>query len=528
MEYDYDFIKENSYNGNGKLKKAGVRMPITQEQQEEYIRCRDDFFYFLENYCKIISLDEGLVNFKLYDYQRKMMQMMDDNRFNIFLLPRQMGKTITVAAYLCWCAIFNRRFNIAILANKADQAREIMSRLQLMYEELPWYLQPGIKTWNKGDIWLGNGSKVFTAATTGSSVRGKSLNIVYLDEFAFVENDVEFYTSTYPVITSGKKTKVIITSTPNGMNLFYKLWTDAVEERSKYKYLQVHWSEHPMRDESWHQDQLRNMDEKQFNQEFGCEFLGSSDTLISGKKLQQLTFIEPIGGDNKFYKIYKEAEPSRAYVIAVDVSEGIAKDASVINVFDVTEAPYKQVAIYRSNIVPPLLLAEACFRIANIYNQALVIVENNNMGSDVCNSLWNDYEYENMLITRNKNNESLIRDGRQSNVGIRTTKKTKLIGCSSLKSLIEGNTLTILDYETVRELTTFIKKGTSYEAEKGKNDDIVMSMVLFAWFVHQPYFSEMIDMNVKALTRDNLYDEYSVCLGYFTDGTEHDNDSTLW
>lgn len=525
---DYDFIKEHSYNGNGKLKKAGVRMPITEEEKEELIKCRDDFFYFLENYCKIISLDEGLVNFKLYEYQKKMMKMMDDNRFNIFLLPRQMGKTITVAAYLCWCAIFNRRFNIAILANKADQAREIMSRLQLMYEELPWYMQPGIKTWNKGDIWLGNGSKVFTAATTGSSVRGKSLNIVYLDEFAFVENDVEFYTSTYPVITSGKKTKVIITSTPNGMNLFYKMWTDAVEGRSRYEHLQVHWSEHPNRDENWKQDQMRNMSEKQFNQEFGCEFLGSTDTLLSGSKLQQLTFVTPIGGDEKFFKIYQEPKKDSVYVVTTDVSEGIGKDYSVVSVFDVTQAPYHQVALYRSNIVPTLLLSEAVFRIATMYNEAIVIVESNNMGSDVCNSLWNDYEYENMLITRNKNNESHIREGRASSVGIRTTKKTKLIGCSSLKALIESNTMTIVDYETVKELTTFIKKGTSYEAEKGKNDDIVMTLVLFAWFVHQPYFSEMVDVNVKALTKDNLYDEFSICLGFFADGTEHDNDSLIW
>jgi hypothetical protein len=527
MELDYNFIKENSYNGNGKLKKAGVRLPITEEEKAEYFRCKNDFFYFLENYCKIISLDEGLVNFKLYPYQRQMMQMMDTNRFNIFLLPRQMGKTITVAAYLCWAAIFNKRYTIAILANKADQAREIMSRLQLMYEELPWYMQPGVKTWNKGDIWLGNGSKVFTAATTGSSVRGKSLNMVYLDEFAFVENDVEFYTSTYPVITSGKKTKVIITSTPNGMNLFYKLWTDAVELRSEYKHLQVHWSEHPNRDEKWKNDQMRNMDEKQFNQEFGCEFLGSTDTLISGNKLQQLTYKEPIGGDQHF-KIYEEADKEKSYVITADVSEGIGKDYSIISVFDVSTAPYKQVAIYRSNIIPPLMLSEAVYRIANMYNEAVVIVESNNMGSDVCNSLWNDYEYENMLITRNKNNESQIREGRMSSVGIRTTSKTKLIGCSSLKALIESNTLLTVDFETYKELTTFIKKGKSYEAEKGKYDDIVMSLVLFAWFVHQPYFSEMVDLNVRALTKDNLYDEYSSCMGFFTDGTEQDNDSLIW
>ena len=518
--------KAACYNGNINLKKAGTVLQLEQWQLDEIIKCANNHEYFIEQYCRIIDLDKGMVNFKMFPYQKRAVQKLVDHRFNIWKWPRQMGKSTCVAAILLWYAIFNEDYKIAILAHKSDQAREILGRLQLMYEELPWWMQPGVVTWNKGNIILGNRSEVFTAATTGSGVRGRSINLMYLDEFAFVENDVEFYTGTYPVVTSGSTTKIFITSTPNGMNLFYKLWTDAVAKKNEYMVDQAHWHEHPRRDEKWKQEQLRNMSERQFSQEFMTEFLGSSDTLISGKKLQQLTYEEPLRilGENRDFRIYEEPVPGSSYVVTVDVSEGIGKDYSVVSVIDAGQAPFRQVAMLRSNIIDPLILANLVNNIGKQYNEALVIIETNSVGKQCVDALWFDYEYENVLISKTQKSENKVLGGRQQEIGVRTTKRTKLLGCSSLKSLIESDQLLIRDFDCVSELSSFIKKGPSFEAEKGKTDDIVMSLVLFAWFSSQPYFHEMVDLNVRMIVRDNLIhqEEYTVAFGFLDDGTDSD------
>lgn len=436
--------------------------------------------------------------------------------------------TTVVAGYLLHEAIFNKKFNIAILANKRDQAIEILDRFQTMYEELPWFLQPGVKMWNKGSLSLGNGTKVFTAATSGSSIRGKSVNVVYLDEFAHIEDDVRFYTSTYPVITSGKKTKVIITSTPNGMNLFYKIWTDSENGRNAFARCKVHWSEHPHRDETWKKEQLSNMSEKQFAQEFLTEFLGSSDTLLSPTRLQKLTFVPPISAaSDENTNVYGEPQPGKSYVMTVDTSEGVGKDYSVISVIDVTETPYKQVAVYRNNTIPPILLAQVASRMGWAYNEAVIVVESNSCGAQVCDALWYEFEYENMLLSKTKQGDNIVADGGKAIAGVRTTKKTKMQGCSSLKQLIESETLLIYDYATVYEFMTFIKKNNSWQAEQGKTDDIVMSLVMFAWFVTQPYFSEMVDADMRKIMRDNLnmQEEFGMILGMFDDGMDDSPDS---
>lgn len=520
-ELDDQFKYDNCYNGQINLKRTGVKMRLTMGDMEELAKCRDSVEYFLAKYGRIISLDDGVVPFKLYDYQKKMLKTVEDNRFSILMLPRQYGKTTVVAGFLLHQAIFNPKFTIAILANKREQAIEILDRFQTMFEELPWFIQPGVKMWNKGSLSLGNGTKVFTAATSGSSIRGKSVNLVYLDEFAHIEDDVRFYTSTYPVITSGKKTKVIITSTPNGMNLFYKIWTDSENGRNSFARCKVHWSEHPHRDEEWKREQLSNMSEKQFAQEFLTEFLGSSDTLLSPTRLQKLTFVPPIeAASDENTWVYAEPQPGRSYVATVDTSEGVGKDYSVISVIDVTETPYRQVAMYRNNTIPPILLAQVAYRIGTAYNEAVLVVESNSVGMQVCDALWYEYEYENMLLSKTKQGDNVVADGGSAVSGVRTTKKTKLIGCSSLKQLVESETLLIYDYSTVMEFMTFIKKNTSWQAEPGKTDDIVMSLVLFAWFATQPYFSEMVDVDMRKLMRDNLsmQEEYGMILGMFDDG----------
>lgn len=309
---DIDHPEEQCYNGNPGLKKSGVKVPLTPEQQHELAECRRRPLYFIEKYCKIMSVDDGVIPFRLFKYQKKMIKKIIENRFTIFKFPRQYGKTTTSAAVFLWYVVFNKEYRVALLANKLDQSQEILERLKMMYEMLPWWMQVGVSKWNERSIVLGNRSKVVCAATGGSSVRGKSFSLVYLDEFAHIEQDVKFFTSVYPTITSGERTKVVITSTPNGMNMFYKIWMDAVNEKNTYKHYHVHWNEYPGRNDKWREEQIANMSERQFAQEFELEFLGSSDTLLSPECLQRLVFEEPsyLFGDKKDFKVFK----SRAMV----------------------------------------------------------------------------------------------------------------------------------------------------------------------------------------------------------------------
>lgn len=513
------------YNGNPKLKKAGVSIPFTQEQVSEYIKCKADIVYFVKTYVKIISLDRGMIPFMLYPYQEDMLRAFHKNRFSINLLARQMGKTTTVAAYLLYEAIFRKNMRIAVLANKGDTAREILDRIKKMFEELPWFLKPGVQEWNKGSIELGNGTKIISAATSSSSIRGQSMNIIYLDELAFINNDVEFFTSTYPVITAGKTTKVIITSTPNGMNLFYKLWVDAEEGRNSFVPNKFLWWHHPDRDEKWREETLRNISQRQFDQEFECEFFGSSNTLISSSKLQQLTFIAPIHADHTF-NVYAEPEPSRSYVAAIDVAEGIGKDYSVINVFDITDQPYKQVAVYRNNIIPPLMLIDVAYKILRMYNDAYCIVESNGIGKIVADGLYFDLEYDNILTSRTKGGENIISSSGEM-VGLKQTKRTKLIGCSALKTMLESDTLLVTDFMTIQELSTFVKKSNSYQAEDGKTDDIVMTLVMFCWFASQPYFEDLTDVNVRDLIKSNylkIEENNHLIFGFYDNGIDESYD----
>lgn len=487
------------YNGNVNIKKAGVKQNMSVEQQREYARCRKDPVYFCKKYVKIIDLDKGLVLFDMWDFQERMINTFNENRFVINLLPRQMGKTITVAAYLLHYAIFNKHKSIGILANKAATSREILSRIQRMLENLPFFLQPGVVEYNKGNVEFGNGSTLMAAATSSDSIRGFSFNVVYLDEFAFVENADTFYTSTYPVISSGENTKVLITSTPNGMNLFYKLWEDARMGRNDFVPVKVHWSENPKRDEKWKETTLRNIGKKQFAQEYECAFHGSSGTLISGECLAAMTWAEPVK-ENDMVKVFEEPKPGHSYLITVDVGEGVGSDFSVINVTDITETPYRQVCVYRNNTISPMVLPEVVERFATEYNEAFVLVETNSVGAQVSNILWHEYEYENMVVTATKNQENVVSGGfgATAEVGLRMTKKSKRIGCTNIKALIENNIYIVNDFSTVQELQTFVQKGQSYEAEDGKHDDIVMTLVALGWLSTQDYFKDLMDVDNRA------------------------------
>lgn len=492
--------KSDTYLGNRNLKKNDVSIEWTTDMVQEYIKCAKDPIHFIKNYIKIVHVDHGLVPFELWDFQEEIVKKASDNRFLICKLPRQVGKTTTIAAYILHSVLFNEHYSVAILAHKAEQAREILGRIQLAYEALPKWLQQGIIKWNEGSVELENGSEITASSTASSAIRGTSQNLIYLDEFAFVPNHIqeEFFASVYPTISSGTTTKVIITSTPKGLNLFYKLWKDSEENRNEYKRVEVHWSQVPGRDDKWKETTIKNTSEEQFRQEFECEFLGSSSTLISGTKLRMLSYSDPIKSDEHL-KIYVEPLPERLYFITVDTARGREGDYSAFKVFDVTEMPYKDVASYKNNLLDPILYPNVILPIAKHYNNAYILVETNDIGQQVADILQYELEYDNMLFTANPGKEGVrLSAGFAgiSHAGVRTTPSVKKIGCSNFKSLIENDKLVINDYDTVQEMFRFIHKGTSFEAEEG-NDDLIMCCVLFSWMTDQVYFRELTSMDFR-------------------------------
>lgn len=489
-----------AYLGNQNLKRSNVKHAWTQEQVQEWMKCAKDPVYFIEEYIKIVNVDQGLVNFNLYDYQKDIVELSVDERFVICKMPRQCGKTTTLVGIMLWYILFHDRYNIAILAHKMQQAREILSRIQLAYEHLPKWIQQGIVEWNKGNIELENGSKILASATSSSAIRGGSFNMVYLDEFAFVENNMQedFFASVYPTISSGKTTKVLITSTPNGLNMFYKIWTDSEEGKNDYKRIDVHWSEVPGRDELWKAETIRNTSEEQFRVEFECEFIGSSNTLISATKLRLLRSIAA-EASNADTRIFAQPVKERQYFTVVDTARGVQGDYSAFIVFDVSELPYRVVATYKNNMISPLLYPNIVYQISKHYNNAYILVETNDIGEQIANILQYDLEYENVLTTVNNGRSGQVISpgfGQATRLGVRTTKAVKRIGCMGLKTQIESDKLLLNDERVLYELFRFVNIGDSYEAEEG-HDDLVMCCVLFAWAMGQSYVKELTSVDLR-------------------------------
>jgi hypothetical protein len=528
------------YLGNPNLKKAGTPINFTKKQVNEWIKCKNDPIYFAVNYIKIISLDEGLVPFEMYDFQKKILEDFHENRFNIAKLPRQTGKSTTVVAYLLFYAIFYDSVNIGILANKASTARELLSRLQLAYENLPKWMQHGVLVWNKGNVELENGSKILAASTSASAVRGMSFNILFLDEFAFVPNHVaeQFFASVYPTITSGKSTKVIIISTPNGMNHFYKMWEDARRGKNGYITNEVHWSQVPGRDAKWKEETIKNTSPRQFAQEFECDFLGSADTLISPSKLQAIPFSDPITS-NAGLDIYERVQKDHEYIVTVDVARGIGGDYSAFLVFDITTLPYKIVAKYRNNEIKPILFPSVIFQVCKEYNNPYVLVEVNDIGDSIAATLNYDLEYPNVLMCAMRGRAGQIVgqgfSGNKTQLGVKMSVTVKKIGCANLKAIIEEDKLIFTDFQIFQELTTFVQKKQAWEADEGYHDDLVMCMVLFAWLVMQEYFKEMTDQDIRRRIYEeqrNQIEQDMAPFGFIDDGmgddTFIDADGSLW
>jgi len=528
------------YLGNPLLKKANTQIEFTQEQIIEFVKCKEDPVYFAKNYIKIVTLDKGLQPFELYPFQEKLVNNFHQHRFNICKMPRQTGKSTTVVSFLLHYAIFNDNVNIGILANKAATARELLDRLQTAYENLPKWMQQGVLIWNRGSLELENGSKILAASTSASAVRGMSFNILFLDEFAFVPNHIadSFFASVYPTITSGKSTKVIIVSTPHGMNHFYRMWHDAERGKNEYVFTDVHWSEVPGRDENWKKQTIANTSEQQFKVEFECEFLGSVDTLIAASKLRALVYDHPktrSGG----LDVYVDPIEDHDYLITVDVARGVGNDYSAFTVVDITQFPHTVVAKYRNNEIKPMLFPSIIVDVAKNYNGAFILCEVNDVGDQVASIIHYDLEYNNLLMCSMRGRAGQIVgqgfSGKKTQLGVKMSKTVKKVGCLNLKTMVEENKLIFNDYEIMSELTTFIQKNNSFEAEEGCNDDLAMCLVIYAWLVAQDYFKELTDQDV----RKRLYEEQKnqieqdmAPFGFIVDGTEEssfvDVDGDRW
>ena len=501
--------KKNSYNGNENLKQIGYVIQYSGEQVQEILKCKDEPIYFIKKYCKIVSLDsELLVDFDLYSYQENFINLINDNRRVISMQPRQMGKSQTVAAYILWYSLFNNNKTVAILAYKADASMEILSRYQLMYENLPLWMQQGIKTWNKGDVELENGSKVITAATSNSGIRGKSVNLLYVDEVSIVPNNIaeEFFTAIYPVVSAGETTKIILTSTPLGYNHFWKFWNEAEQGNNGFVPLRVHYSEHPKRNTEWADEQRKILGEIKFNQEVLCQFLGSSHTLISAETIARLSSV-PFIHSNECLDIQEEPRKDRSYFIVVDTSRGVERDYSAFTVIDTTEYPFKLVAKFRDNKISPLLYPNMVVKVAKDYNDAYILVEINDIGQQVADIIHNDLEYENMIWVSSdvRYGQVMSTSGRNARLGLRTTSQVKRIGCSTLKSLVEENKLLIFDGDVISEFSTFVESKGSFSADEGYNDDLVMTLVLFGWASNEPLFRDLMNAdNRKALYQQKM------------------------
>ena len=528
------------YLGNPNLKRANTKIEFTAEQIEEFIKCKGDPVYFARNYIKIVNVDEGLIPFEMWPFQEKLITRFHENRFNICMMPRQTGKSTTSVSYLLHYLVFNDNVNIGILANKASTARDLLSRLATAYENLPKWMQQGVLAWNKGNIELENGSKILASSTSAAAVRGMTFNIIFLDEFAFVPNHIadDFFSSVYPTISSGKSTKIIIVSTPKGMNHFYRMWHDAERGANEYVTTEVHWSEVPGRDAEWREQTIKNTSEQQFKVEFECEFLGSVDTLIAPSKLRSMIYDKPIKS-NQGLDVYEDPIQNHDYVCTVDVARGVGEDYSAFLIIDITTFPHKLIAKYRKNDIKPMLFPNIIWETCKAYNSAFVLCEVNDIGDQVASILQYDLEYQNLLMCSMRGRAGQIVgqgfSGKKTQLGVKMSKTVKKVGSLNLKTMIESDKLLFKDYEVISELTTFISKSNSFEAEEGCNDDLAMCLVIYAWLVAQDYFKELTDQDV----RKRLYEEQKnqieqdmAPFGFMDDGLEEnsfvDKDGDRW
>ena len=513
------------YNNNQNLKAAGVPVEFTEEQVKEYVKCSKDPIYFIENYAKIVSLDKGVIPFKLYPYQKRIIEAIHTNKDTLGKLFRQAGKSTIVAAYFAWYIEFNDNKTAAILGNKQAVAVEIFSRVQFIIENLPKWLQQGVIEWNKKSLVLENGSRCIAAATSASAVRGFSINMLLLDEFAHLKPNLaeEFIASVFPTLSSSETSKLIIISTPNGLNHYHKLWVEAENGRNDFKTVEGHWSE--VRSQEWADNQRKKLnDDVKFRQEIECSFEGSSYTLVDGAKLAQLALGVPIY-EKDGLEVFSKPEAGKSYTITVDVSRGRHHDYSAFSVVDVTQMPYKVVATYKNNEISTLEFPHLIYNTAREYNNAFILVEVNDLGEEVSNILWYEYEYENLYFTSGNS----LSQGR-GYPGVRTTTKVKGLGCSVLKELIEKDQLDIQSHKIVQELGLFVMHRKSYAtSDANVNDDLCTTLWLFAWLTKQDIFQQVTNNNLREILtqkKQDYIDSTMTPFGFYQDNKPADEISS--
>ena len=534
-------MTDKGYMGNSSLKRTEVPLSYTQEQVLEIAKCASDPIYFVDNYCYIVTLDHGLQPFKLYDCQKEKLDVIHKNRKVIIMEGRQQGKTSVAAAYILWYTLFQESKTVAILANKASTAREIIARYQLMYENLPIWMQQGIKTWNKGDVELENGSIVLTAATTAAGIRGKSVNLLYIDKAAIIPNTVAdaFFTAVYPVISAGQTTKILITSTPLGYNHFWKFWNDAVNKNNDFVPMFIPYSEIPGRDAKWAEEQRRQLGDLKYNQEVLCKFLGSSLTLINSDTIEYMSTCPTVyskdGLDLYEYPVKGERNDNEelvkkphSYVIVADTAKGVGGDYSAFVIIDITEVPYKLVGKYRDNKIAPMLYPTVIHKVAKDFNMAYVLIEINS-SEQVAHIMHNELEYENIIFVNRTSQSQTVSGGfggGKSQLGVQTDKKVKRTGCHNFKALVEENKFIIEDPDIISEISTFIETKGTYKADDGYHDDLVMSLVLFSWLTSTSYFKELNNINLRQLMYEKkiqAMEEELTPFGFIDDGIEKEN-----
>lgn len=505
IDEETQVIEEWQHQNNTSVLSANANRTFSNLEKLEWIKCSVDAIYFCEKYIKITSIDDGIVPFKMYDFQREMIRLFQNNLLSIACTGRQQGKTTTSGAFILWFAMFHGSKQCAVLANKADQAQEIMERIQTSYELLPVFMKAGVKIYNKRSTTFANNSKIFSGASSISAIRGKSISLLYWDEAAHTPNDIAFYESVFPTLSSGKKSRLIMTSTPNGARgLFHKIWIE--HETNGFARIKVMWYEIPSRDEEWRRMMIAASSEEQFEQEHCCSFRGSQNTLLSAAALQAMVIHPPIQKKQNL-KIYEEVNPEHNYVISVDVARGVGKDYSAFIVVDVSSKPFKVVATFRDNYIAPMRFPYIIESTAHHYNEAFVLVEINDIGGQVADTLYHELEYENTFMTHIDKRRITLGFGANATIGVRTTTSVKSIGITNIKTLLEEGHFEPRDEDIINEFGTFIPKGKSYEADKDCNDDMVMCCVLFGWMSTQAFFEDLINVSTRDILLSRWRDE---------------------
>lgn len=506
------------YKQNANLKAAGVQVPFTQDQVKEYIKCSQDPLYFIRTYAKIVSLDDGVILFDPFPYQERIIDTIHNNKNTLGKLFRQAGKSTIVAAYFAWYILFNDNKTAVILANKQAIAIEIFGRVQFIIENLPQWLQQGVVEWNKKSITLENGSRCIAAATSASAVRGMSVNMLLLDEFAHLNPNLaeEFIASVFPTLSSSESSKLIIISTPNGLNHYHKLWVESENGNNDFARAEGRWQENPRRTPEWAEAQRKKLGEVKYRQEIECTFEGSSFTLVDGAKLATIPISVPVYNKDNF-EVFEAPVKDRSYVITVDTSRGRHRDFSALSVFDVTEMPYKVVATYKDNEISTLEYPHLIYNTARQYNDAFILIEINDLGEEVSNTIWYEYEYENVYFT--KGNELSQTRGYP---GVRTTAKVKSLGCSILKELIEKDQLIVNSHRIIHELGLFVIHRTTYASQDPAiNDDLCTTLWLMAWLTKQDIFQEVTNIHLRSILtekKQEYIDSTMTPFGFYEDG----------